>query len=64
MSAPHTVPFPQGGLTFHRSERTTGRQWRNLQLPAYADAHAISASLEHGLLTVTMPKMTGAEAGA
>ena len=48
-------------MTYHRSERTSGRQWRTLQLPAYADAHKIAARLDNGVLTVSAPKIEGIE---
>ena len=51
----------QGGVTYHRSERTSGRQWRSMQLPAYADAHKIAARIDNGVLTICAPKIEGIE---
>ena len=48
-----------GGVTYHRSERTTGHQTRSLQLPSHADSSKVTAKLEHGVLTVTAPKVAG-----
>ena len=46
-----------GGVIYHCRERTMGHQSRSLQLPSEADALRISASLEHGVLTVVVPKL-------
>jgi len=51
----------QGGVTYHRSERASGRQWRSMQLPAYADAHKIAARIDNGVLTICAPKIEGIE---
>ena len=48
-------------MTYHRSERTSGRQWRSMQLPAYADAHKIAARIDNGVLTICAPKIEGIE---
>lgn len=53
----------QGGVTYHRSERSTGRQVRYVQLPANTDAARVAARVEHGVLTVVAPKIEGLEAG-
>jgi HSP20 family protein len=41
---------------YYRVERSFGRFSRALQLPSGVDASAISASFEHGVLEVTIPK--------
>jgi HSP20 family protein len=41
----------------HRYERTYGVFERTFSLPASVDANKISASYEHGVLTVTLPKV-------
>ena len=51
----------QGGITYHRTERTSGRQWRKLALPQYVDTSKISAKLDNGVLTITAPKKEGAQ---
>lgn len=40
----------------HRYERTYGEFERTFSLPASVDANRISASYEHGVLTITLPK--------
>ena len=40
----------------HRYERTYGEFERTFSLPSSVDATKISASYEHGLLTITLPK--------
>lgn len=44
------------GYSVHRQERTPVRFSRSFTLPCKVDADAISASLEDGVLTVTLPK--------
>ena len=53
----------RGGVTYHRSERTSGRQWRSLQLPQGVDASRIAAKLENGVLCICAPKIEGFDAG-
>jgi HSP20 family protein len=45
----------------HRYERTYGAFERSFTLPATVDANAIKASYEHGVLTVTLPKVEKAK---
>ncbi|HYK81982.1 MAG TPA: Hsp20/alpha crystallin family protein [Gemmatimonadales bacterium] len=45
----------------HRYERTYGTFERSFTLPATVDATGIKASYEHGLLTVTLPKVEKAK---
>lgn len=40
----------------HRYERTYGEFERTFNLPSSVDANKISASYEHGILTITLPK--------
>jgi HSP20 family protein len=44
------------GERWHRAERAAGRFWRRFRMPAGADVGRLSARLDNGLLTVTMPK--------
>ena len=46
----------------HRYERTYGSFERSFTLPATVNAEAIKASYEHGLLTLTLPKLERAKA--
>lgn len=41
----------------YRDERTYGAFSRSFTLPATVDANAIKASYQHGVLTVTLPKV-------
>ncbi len=45
----------------HRYERTYGTFERTFTLPAMVDAGAIQATYEHGVLTVTLPKVEKAK---
>jgi HSP20 family protein len=45
----------------HRYERTYGEFDRSFTLPATVDANAIKAGYEHGVLTVTLPKVEKAK---
>ena len=45
----------------HRYERTYGSFERSFTLPTTVDANAIKASYEHGVLTVTLPKVERAK---
>ncbi|RLN19639.1 17.9 kDa class I heat shock protein-like [Panicum miliaceum] len=42
--------------TWHRVERSSGRFLRRFRLPENAKTEQISASMENGVLTVTVPK--------
>lgn len=48
------------GSTHHRRERYTGEFNRIVDLPAEIESEAVSANLENGVLTVTLPKAEGA----
>ena len=45
----------------HRYERTYGEFERTFSLPATVDASRITASYEHGILTLTLPKVEQAK---
>jgi len=44
------------GRRYHRVERSYGSFVRQFQLPTNVDAQAIDANLEHGILTLRLPK--------
>jgi HSP20 family protein len=44
------------GYGVHRSERTSYKFARTFELPAKIDSEKVEAKLEHGVLTVTLPK--------
>lgn len=41
---------------YHRSERSTGRFVRNVELPVEVDENKVQADYRNGLLVVTLPK--------
>ena len=49
------------GVTFHRQERCVGTFTRTLRLPFDIDAEKVAAVLEHGVLTITLPKAEAAK---
>lgn len=44
------------GVKYHRREREAGKFSRSINLPGDIDADAVEASLENGILTITIPK--------
>jgi HSP20 family protein len=54
------VEAPEG-FSVHRSERSTFRFSRSFELPTKVDADKVEARLEHGVLTVTLPKAPEAQ---
>lgn len=48
------------GVTYHRRERAHGKFHRTLELPLPVDADKVQASLQNGVLTVTLPKVEAA----
>ena len=49
------------GHTVHRRERSAFRFARSLELPARVDAEKVTATLKHGVLTLTLPKAAEAQ---
>ncbi len=50
-----------GGKTYHVRERSFERFSRSFTLPESVDPDEVKANLEHGVLTVTLPKAPGAK---
>lgn len=48
--------------TFHRRERWSGSFERTLRLPAEVEADRVTATLNHGVLTIALPKPEVAQA--
>lgn len=48
------------GVTYHRRERGSGSFSSVVRLPVEIDVEKVEASLENGVLTVTLPKAPGA----
>ncbi len=49
------------GKNFHKTERFVGSFYRQIILPAGADEHKVSATSDHGTITVTIPKQASAQ---
>lgn len=56
------APARAESVRWHRGERVHGSFVRQVTLPNHVDAGRISAALEHGVLTVTLPKAETAKA--
>lgn len=54
---------PRGPQEYRRSERSYGHFYRVISLPPGADANAASASLQDGMLEITVPMANGGEHG-
>lgn len=52
---------PPEGYSVHRKERGAFRFTRSFSLPAKVDAEKVQAVLQHGVLTVTLPKAKEAQ---
>jgi HSP20 family protein len=50
------LPMMENPGTYHLRERWAGKFYRSLRLPSQIDPNKIEASLEHGVLTLTLPK--------
>ncbi len=49
------------GKKFHRVERRRGRFGRSVWLPSPVDEQRVEAKMDHGVLTVTLPKTSEAK---
>jgi HSP20 family protein len=55
-------PSKDGELRVYAAERVAGAFERSIRLPDFVDSEKIAAELRDGLLTVTIPKATAAQA--
>ncbi len=51
--------YERQGYKVHRTERSSGRNYRSLRLPRYADINSVRASMDHGVLSVHINKLAG-----
>lgn len=56
LSGERKIPAAGDGVRYHRRERESGSFSRVIGLPGEVDAEKVEAGLEHGILTVTIPK--------
>jgi HSP20 family protein len=54
------VDVPEG-LSVHRRERHAVRFAKSFELPTRVDADKVTATLKHGVLTLTLPKVAEAQ---
>jgi HSP20 family protein len=60
--SPSLDPSKDGELRVYTAERVAGTFERAIRLPEFVDSERIAADLRDGLLTVTIPKATAAQA--
>ncbi len=56
------APARDEATRWHRSERASGEFVRQVTLPNHVDTGRIQATLEHGVLTIAIPKAESAKA--
>jgi HSP20 family protein len=56
------LPDPEAQASFHRREREGGQFRRTLTLPQRVDSSKVSASYRNGVLEVTLPRVSEAQA--
>jgi HSP20 family protein len=59
-ATPQTNPVPEGFTPLHRERQTAAVEW-SFELPYPIDAVAASATLDQGLLSVSLPKAPAAK---
>jgi HSP20 family protein len=56
ISGERKIPQEGNGVKYHRREREAGKFSRSINLPGGIDVNAVEASLDNGILTITIPK--------
>jgi len=56
ISGERKIPEEGNGVRYHRREREAGKFSRSINLPSEIDANAVEASLDNGILTITIQK--------
>lgn len=62
ISAEREESIAEGEERYLRRERRRESAERSVQLPAEVDTDAVSAGMQNGVLTITLPKLEGEEA--
>jgi HSP20 family protein len=56
ISGERKIPEEGNGVRYHRREREAGKFSRSINLPSEIDVKAVEASLDNGILTITIQK--------
>ncbi|MBC8431277.1 MAG: Hsp20/alpha crystallin family protein [Desulfobacterales bacterium] len=56
ISGERKIPEEGNGVKYHRREREAGKFSRSINLPGEIDVNAVEASLNNGILTITIQK--------
>jgi len=56
ISGERKIPVEGNNVKYHRREREAGKFSRTINLPEDVDVNKVDASLNNGILTVTIPK--------
>jgi len=56
ISGERKIPEEGNGVRYHRREREAGKFSRSINLPSEIDVNAVEASLDNGILTITIQK--------
>jgi HSP20 family protein len=61
ISGERKIPAEAEGVKYHRREREAGKFSRMISLPSDVDTDKVSAGLENGILTLSVPKAEAAK---
>ena len=56
ISGGRKIPEEDNGVKYHRREREAGKFSRSINLPGEINVNSVEASLDNGILTITIPK--------